>query len=165
MGKATILFHCILVVMQIILLRKNFEIKNLLQVVVGIIFGYFTTFCNWSVAFLHTPESFAIRLLMMLVSTVFIAFGIFLYMPANIMPLAGEGAMKAITQVTDIDFSKVKVVFDITMVGVSLVVCFAMLENIGSVGIGTIIAAILVGTVHGFITKILGEKRDIFLEN
>lgn len=165
MGKATILFHCILVVMQIILLRKNFEIKNLLQVVVGIIFGYFTTFCNWGVAFLHTPESFAIRLLMMLVSTVFIAFGIFLYMPANIMPLAGEGAMKAITQVTDIDFSKVKVVFDITMVGVSLVVCFAMLGNIGSVGIGTIIAAILVGTVHGFITKILGEKRDIFLEN
>ncbi len=51
------------------------------------------------------------------------------------------------------------------MVGVSLVVCFAMLGNIGSVGIGTIIAAILVGTVHGFITKILGEKRDIFLEN
>ena len=41
----------------------------------------------------------------------------------------------------------------------------AMLGNIGSVGIGTIIAAILVGTVHGFITKILGEKRDIFLEN
>ena len=51
------------------------------------------------------------------------------------------------------------------MVGVSLVVCFAMLGNIGSVGIGTIIAAILVGTVHGLITKILGEKRDIFLEN
>ncbi|MDE7259923.1 MAG: hypothetical protein K2N77_11905, partial [Lachnospiraceae bacterium] len=43
MGKATILFHCFLVLLQIILLRKNYKIKNLLQIIVGIVFGYFTT--------------------------------------------------------------------------------------------------------------------------
>lgn len=90
MGKATILFHCVLVLFQAVLLRKNFEIKNLLQVIVGIVFGYFTTFCNWGVSFLPTPENIVIRLCMMLLSTVFIAFGIFWYMPANIMPLAGS---------------------------------------------------------------------------
>ena len=165
MGKATILFHCILVALQILLLRKDFEVKNLLQVVVGIVFGYFTTFCNWSVSFLPTPEMFMVRLFMMLLSTVFIAFGIFLYMPANIMPLAGEGAMQAVSKITGIDFSKVKVAFDVSMVAISLVICLVMIGNIGSVGIGTIIAAILVGTIHGFITKALGKKRDIFLGN
>ena len=165
MGKATILFHCVLVAMQVLLLRKNFEVKNLLQVVVGVVFGYFTTFCNWAAAFLPTPEMFVIRLFMMLLSTVFIADGIFLYMPANIMPLAGEGAMQAVSKVTCIDFSKVKVAFDISMVVISLVVCLIMLGNIGSVGIGTIIAAILVGTVHGMITKAWGKKRDRFLGN
>ena len=35
MGKATILFHCMLVALQILLLRKAFEVKNLLQIAVG----------------------------------------------------------------------------------------------------------------------------------
>ena len=44
MGKATILFHTILVLIQIILLRRNFKPINLLQIAVGVVFGYFTTF-------------------------------------------------------------------------------------------------------------------------
>ena len=43
MGRATILFHIGLVIIQILLLRKAFKIKNLLQVPVGILFGMFTT--------------------------------------------------------------------------------------------------------------------------
>lgn len=112
MGKATIIFHCFLVLLQMILLRRNFKPINLLQVLVGIVFGYFTTFCNWGVSFLPTPENLVIRLLMMLISTVIIAFGIFMYLPPNIMPLAGEGAMKAVSDVTGIAFPKVKVGFD-----------------------------------------------------
>ena len=41
-GMATIIFHCSLVVLQILLLRKSFQYKQLLQVPVGIVFGYFT---------------------------------------------------------------------------------------------------------------------------
>lgn len=52
MGKATILFHIVLVIIQIIILRKDFKIKNLLQVFVGIIFGYFTTFSNYLFSFI-----------------------------------------------------------------------------------------------------------------
>ena len=37
MGKATILLHCSLVLLQILILRKRFEVKNLLQILVGII--------------------------------------------------------------------------------------------------------------------------------
>lgn len=31
MGKATILFHCVLVLLQILILRKSFQLKSLLQ--------------------------------------------------------------------------------------------------------------------------------------
>lgn len=79
MGKATILFHTILVLIQIILLRRNFKPINLLQIAVGVVFGYFTTFCNYLVFFLPTPENILIRIIMMLISTVFIAVGIFFY--------------------------------------------------------------------------------------
>ena len=47
MGKATILFHIVLVLLQILLLRRKFKPAQLLQVLVGVVFGYFTTFCNY----------------------------------------------------------------------------------------------------------------------
>ena len=163
MGKATMLFHAALVVIQIILLRKNFKIKNLLQVAVGVIFGYFTTFCNWCVSFIPAPENMIIRLVMILISTVLIAAGIFFYLPADIMPLAGEGITKTVSDITKIEFSKIKVAFDVTLVTISLVTCLIALHSTGSVGIGTVIAAVLVGVVHGIITRRFAKWRDAVL--
>ena len=119
MGKATILFHIVLVILQILLLRKNFKSKSLLQVVVGVIFGYFTTFCNYIASFLPTPDNYPVRIAMLLVSTILVAFGIFLYLPADLIPLAGEGAMSAVSQISGMEFAKVKVRFDCSMVVIS----------------------------------------------
>jgi uncharacterized membrane protein YczE len=163
MGKATIIFHCVLVVLQLLLLRKKFRPKSFLQIAVGIVFGYFTTFCNWGVSFLPDPENIAVRVGMMLLSTLFVAVGIFFYMPPDIMPLAGEGAMQAVSDVSRIAFPKVKIGFDITMVLVSLTACLCFIGNLGSVGIGTVMAAVLVGTVLGFISKRFGAYRDEWL--
>ncbi len=163
MGKATILFHTVLVALQIIILRKAFKIKNLLQVVVGIVFGYFTTFSNYLFRFLPDIDHMGIRILMMLVSTFIIAVGIFFYLPADIIPLAGEGIMKAISDVLKIPFNKVKIAFDVTMVVVSLIACLLALHELGSVGVGTVVAAILVGTILGIINKKFGKYRDNFM--
>lgn len=163
MGKATILFHAALVVFQILILRRNFKWKNLLQVVVGIVFGYFTTFSNYLFSFLPTPENIVIRLVMMIGSATLIAVGIFFYLPADIVPLAGEGAMKAISDVCGIAFNRVKIAFDSTMVIVSLITCLFVLHGLGSVGIGTVIAAVLVGMILGKINKKFGAKRDRLL--
>lgn len=100
---------------------------------------------------------------MVLASTVFVAFGIFLYLPADLIPLAGEGCMQAVSSVTHIEFSKVKIGFDRTMVLVSAITCLTVLHNLGSVGAGTIIAAILVGTLVGIINRAFGKQRDKLL--
>ncbi|WP_298486726.1 YitT family protein [uncultured Ruminococcus sp.] len=163
MGKATIIFHCALVLLQILLLRKKFKYINLLQVIVGIIFGYFTTFCNYLASLLPATDNIVIRLAMMLISTVFIALGIFMYLPADLMPLAGEGAMQAVSQVSGVEFSKVKIGFDCTMVAVSVVTCLIAVHSLGSVGVGTVIAAVLVGAELGVIKKAFGEQRDRLL--
>jgi uncharacterized membrane protein YczE/CBS domain-containing protein len=163
MGRATIIFHVILVIAQILLLRKAFKLKNLLQIPAGILFGMFTTFCNSLMNFLPTPENMVVKLIMMLISAVLIAFGIFLYVPADYIPLAGEGMMLAVSQVTKIKFSTVKLIFDISMVVISLITCLAVLHSLGSVGIGTVIASVLVGSVLKVITKYLGSARDRIL--
>mgnify|MGYP000556214682 FL=1 len=69
MGKATILFHAVLVLLQILLLRRAFQAKNLLQIFAGILFGYFTTFCNSLMVFFPDPTNLIVRLAMMLFST------------------------------------------------------------------------------------------------
>lgn len=163
MGKATILFHIFLVIIQIFILRKEFKAKNLLQVVVGVLFGYFTTFSNYLFTYLPTPNNIFIRLILMIVSTLFIAVGIFFYLPADIVPLAGEGAMKAISDKTGVVFSRVKIGFDLTMVLISLISCLIALHRLGSVGVGTIIAAVLVGINFGIVTKLFGKQRDKLL--
>ena len=64
---------------------------------------------------------------------------------------------------THIEFSKVKIGFDCTMVLVSAITCLTVLHNLGSVGVGTIIAAILVGTLVGIINRAFGKQRDKLL--
>ncbi len=163
MGKATIIFHAVLVLIQILILRKRFKPINLLQVVVGIVFGYFTTFCNYLATFLPSTDNIAMRIVLMLVSTVFIAVGIFFYLPANLIPLAGEGVMQAISEVTHIEFSKVKIGFDCSMVIISVITCLICIHSLGSVGVGTVIAAFLVGFNLGRVNKAFGAKRDKLL--
>lgn len=163
MGKATILFHIVLILMQILILRKDFRTKNLFQLVVAVIFGYFTTVSNYLMAFLPTPENYAIRFMLLLVSILFVAIGIFFYLPPDLIPLAGEGAMQAVSQKTGITFPKVKVAFDICMVLISGITCLFVLHGVGSIGAGTIISAILVGSVLSFVVKLFKEKLDKIL--
>ena len=163
MGKATIIFHAALVFIQILILRKRFKPINLLQVVVGIVFGYFTTFCNYLATYLPSTDNTVMRIVLMLVSTVFIAVGIFFYLPADLIPLAGEGVMQAVSDVTKIEFSKVKIGFDCSMVVISVITCLICIHSLGSVGVGTVIAAFLVGFNLGRVNKAFGAKRDKLL--
>ena len=160
MGKATIIFHCLLILLQAILLGRKFKPINLLQVLAGIIFGYFTTLCNYLISFIPSPNNIVDQIMMALISTVFVAVGTFFYLPTNIMPLAGEGIVDTIAVVTKTEFSNIKIMFDSFLVLVSVIICFIALHNLGSVGIGTLIAALLVGAEIGYLTKLFGKWRD-----
>lgn len=164
MGMATFLFHVALVLLQILLLRRKYKPKNLLQLAVGVVFGLFTTFCNGLVMMIPMPDSLPFRIIMLAVSIVIVAIGIFLYVPADIMPLAGEGTMLAISQVTGFKFSNVKIGFDVSVSVISLVICLITVHHPGSVGIGTVVSAVLTGAALGVITRIFGEKRDRLLK-
>ncbi len=164
MGLATFLFHVVLVLLQILLLRRKYKPKNLLQLAVGVVFGLFTTFCNSLVTMIPMPDSLPFRIIMLAVSIVIVAIGIFLYVPADIMPLAGEGTMLAISQVTGFKFSNVKIGFDVSVSVISLVICLFTVHSPGSVGVGTVVSAVLTGAALGVITRVFGEKRDRLLK-
>lgn len=126
---------------------------------------YLATLLHYPIiSFLPTPNNLALQLLLMIGSSILIAIGIFFYLPADIISLTGEGAMQAIAEKTNTVFNKVKIRFDVTMVSVSLIACLIALRKLGAVGIGTIIASVLVGSVLGIVTKLFGQKRDMLLQ-
>lgn len=163
LGIATMIFSVIVVLLQILLLRKDYKPINLLQIPIGILFGAFLTVGGKVMNFFPDPANFTLRFIIMLISTVFVALGVFLYVPAGFVPLAPEGFLLSASRLTKIKFSTVKVVCDIAMVIISFVTCLATIHSLGSVGIGTIVAAVLVGTEVKLMTKYWGESRDKIL--
>ena len=160
LGIATMLFSVFMVLLQIVILRKRFKIINLLQLPIGILFGAFLTVCGKLMTPVPVPDNFIVKFIIMLVSTVFVALGVFLYVAPRFVPLAPEGFIIAVTQVTKLSFSTVKVIFDVTMVAVSMVTCLIAIHSLCSVGIGTVAAAILVGSEVKLLTKFFGGWRN-----
>jgi len=163
LGIATMIFSVFMVLVQIVLLRKQYKIVNLLQIPVGIMFGAFLTLSGKAMNYLPTPEDSILKIILMLISTVFVALGVFLYVPAGFIPLAPEGFLLALSKITKLKFSTAKVISDVSMVFISLVTCLIAIHSLGSVGIGTIVAALLVGNEVKLMTKICGESRDKML--
>jgi uncharacterized membrane protein YczE len=108
------------------------------------------------------------KALFLILSIFLIAFGIFVYMPANIAPLPGEGCVEAIAIVTDWRFSSIKICFDASMVTIALIMCALWYADIfGAVNVGTILSAFLVGFTLRQITNIYSRitGSDVSLVN
>ena len=155
-GVATVIFHTMLVITELILLRRAFKPKHFLQVPVGILFGFFTTISVNLVNLLPDTSNIILIATMVLVSTFLVALGLFFYVPTNIVPLSVEGITQAIAIVSNQPFTKVKVCFDVSVVVLSFVLCLVFTGVIGgSVGIGTIFSAIFVGITLKYINKVV----------
>lgn len=156
-GFATFVFHAFLVVIELFLLKRNFKPKHFLQVFVGVLFGAFTTISVSLMGFIPPADSFMVALLMCVLSIFLIALGLFFYVPTNIIPLSVEGVTQAIAIVTNRPFPKIKVYFDVCVVSTALILSYVFLGRFGSVGLGTILGALFVGTTVKYIHKIHGD--------
>ena len=157
-GITTFVFNAALILMQFLILRSRFQKKRLLQLINCVLFGYFTDLALYLVSFIHFDGSLLMCGAYLVISIFLIAFGIFVYMPANIAPLPGEGCVEAIAVVTDWRFSTIKIGFDATMVAIALVMCGLWYTNIfGAVYVGTIISAFMVGFTLRQINNLYGR--------
>lgn len=147
-GTATIIMHCVFIVLQILILRKKYQPFQLLQLPVAVIFGYLTDFAIWLLRFIHC-EAYWERWIVCIIGIVVIAAGVSLEVVSNVVTLAGEGLSLAICQVTPIRFGNMKILFDISLVIVACILGLVFTHQIQGVREGTVAAAIFVG----FLTK------------
>ena len=160
MGLGTMVMHAFFVLAQLILLRKKFHPIILLQIPAGIVFGWFTTLCNGLVLMIPRTDFIQLQILLQLISILLVAIGIYIYLPANIIPLAGEGIVRAISDTFKWQFAKVKIFFDASIVVISGVLCFLTVGRLGSVGIGTVMSALLTGTFIAWIERFMKKRKE-----
>lgn len=162
-GITTFIFNAALILIQFLILRSRFHKKRLLQLINCVLFGYFTDLALYIVSFVPFEQSLLFYLLFLVVSIFLTALGIFIYMPANIAPLPGEGCVEAVAIVTGWRFSTIKIGFDASMVIISLIMCGLWYINVfGAVYIGTVVSAFMVGftlrQISNFYTFITGNS-------
>ena len=145
-GITTFVFNAALILLQFLILRSRFHKKRLLQLINCVVFSYFNTLALAVVSQIPFDGSVLMMAVFLIVSIFLIAFGIFVYMPANIAPLPGEGCVEAVAIVTGWRFSTIKIGFDATMVAIALLMCWLWYATpFGAVNIGTVISAFMVG--------------------
>lgn len=160
MGTWLIIWNCILILGQILILRKKFRPVQLLQVPLSFVFGWFTDFGMWIVSCIPANTYF-IRLLMVSTGIIILGFGISLAVAANVIMNAGEAFVKAIADTIHRQFGNVKIAFDIFSVALALVLSL-LFFNFTIVGAreGTVISALFTGVVVKFFSKIVNQPMN-----
>ena len=164
LGTWLIVWNCILIVGQILILRKDFKPIQLLQIPLSFLFGYYTDFGMWCVSFVPVPNYF-VRLLSVLCGTVILAFGISLTVTANVIMNSGEAFVKAIADKSGRNFGNVKIGFDVGCVVLALVLSLLLFDGrILGTREGTVIAALCTGLAVKFFSKHISAPLERWLK-
>ncbi len=161
-GMFTLVFNIFLVILQVILLRRNFQLQNLLQLPIIALFSFFIDLTMSLLGFMQ-PETYAMKIVSLIVGCLILGFGVFMEMVANVAMLPGEATVRAVSDVFSTDFGKTKIAFDSSMTVIAAILSFIMFKHLDGVREGTIVAAILVGFIARLFKKYIGGIEKILI--
>lgn len=152
LGQFTIFFSLLLILLQLIILRKNFKPEHILQIPISIVFGYFIDLTMVMLSFVH-PEHYFSSVIYLLAGCGILGFGVYIEVLADVAMLPGESFVRAVSSTWNTDFGITKVIFDISMTLLAGILSFIFAHRLNGVREGTVIAALLVG----FIARLFGR--------
>lgn len=155
LGDCIIIVFSIYILLQVVILRKEFKLINLTQIVFSTFFGIFTDFSKSVLGSFAIPTYFG-QLLMLCISMVLIAIGISLYVNARLVNMPMEGLTQAVSdKITKKPFHDTKVIIDCTVVIAAAIASLLFLHGLLGVREGTIISAFVIGRLMKPIQKIV----------
>jgi len=164
LGMFTLYMSIILIIIQMILLRKNFPKQYLLQIPVAIAFSWFIDLTMQLLSFMD-PHTYLMKFLYLIVGCVILGIGVYLEMIADVVMLPGESFVRAVSVTFHKEFGKTKMVFDSSMTVIAAVIGLVIFHKIAGVREGTVIAALLVGMIARYLKRKLGFVEDLLFEN
>ena len=161
-GMFTLVFNIFLLILQVILLRRNFQLQNLLQLPIIALFSFFIDLTMSLLGFIQ-PETYLLKVISLVIGCLILGFGVFMEMVANVAMLPGEATVRAVSDVFSTDFGKTNIAFDSSMTVIAAILSFIMFRHLDGVREGTIVAAILVGFIARLFKKYIGGIEKILI--
>lgn len=149
-GQTTMILMVVLIILEWIILRRDFNWQNLIQLIPSFLFGIMIDYFVRLLDFL-TPTNYLVALAMTLVSIVILAIGVYFEVNARSLVMAGEGIAAAIAFVTKKPFGQTKVRADITMVVVAVLISLIFTGKLIGVREGTVLSAVFAGRIVDFL--------------
>ena len=97
-----------------------------------------------------TPETIVVRLYYLIISLFVVAVGLLGYFTAKLPLMPYDALTYVISERFKMKFSKAKISGDLINVCVAGAVCLIFIQSLGSIGIGTLIAAYFIGKILGW---------------
>jgi len=151
-GMTTIIVNAVLIALQIVILRKQYDPIQLIQLPVIAIFGYMAEGALWLTQGL-LPAAYWQQWCLCLAGIALVAVGVSMEVVADVVVMPGEGLVLAICKKWPIRFSTMKVIMDASLVLCAVILSLVFLGRLAGVREGTVAAAILVGLLVRQINK------------
>ena len=161
-GTATIALHVTLILLQILLLRRQYDPIQLMQLPVALVFGMLTDLSVWMVSYVPCG-SYPFQWVLCVVGILLVGVGVSLEVTAGAVTLAGEGLVLAVCKVFPVKFASAKVGFDVTLVVIASLLSLLFLGHLAGVRDGTVAAAIFVGLTAKQVNRPMRRFADKYL--
>ena len=158
-GQYTFFLNAVLVLGQILVLRRKFEPVQLFQLLVGFVFGSFIDLNMFLTRWL-VPSNLALKVIAQVAGCTILGTGIAFEVRCGSITMPGEGFPVALSTVTGIEFPKMKICVDISLVACAVAFCYIFFGawQWYIVGVGTLFAMVYVGNV----VRIVGRHLSWF---
>ena len=151
-GMFSFIMNMVYIVLQALLLRRQFKPIQLLQIVVNVVFSASIDVFMAMLSF-YAPQQLFTRVLSAVAGCIVLAFGISVEVAPDLIMVPGEGIVAAISKVSGRRFGSVKVVFDVTLILIAAALSWVFFGDLVGVGVGTLLSAVSVGQFVNLINR------------
>lgn len=164
-GLTTFIFNIIFILIEIALLRRDFEPIQFLQIVANIIFSFFID-VSMNLLSAFEPETIIIKLILLFIGCMILAIGICIEVAPNVIVVPGEGVVRALAlaiaiKKPKIKFGTIKIYFDVTLIIIACILSFIFFGELNGIGLGTIVSALIVGRFINLVNRHFKFLRHI----
>ena len=151
-GMFSFIMNMVYIVLQALLLRRQFKPIQLLQIVVNVVFSASIDVFMAMLSF-YAPQQLFTRGLSAIAGCIVLAFGISVEVAPDLIMVPGEGIVAAISKVSGRRFGSVKVAFDVTLILIAAALSWVFFGDLVGVGVGTLLSAVSVGQFVNLINR------------
>lgn len=152
LGTFTFLINSFMFVLEAVILGKSFRKIQFLQLPATLIFSACIDLWMFIFSFWRS-DLYIGKLVLLLIGCTSLGLGIAFEVIPNVLILPGEGLVRAISQRMGWVFGHVKTTFDLLLVAGAALLSFLARGELLGIREGTVIAALIVGTIANFFIK------------